>query len=76
MKLALNLDAGLAAHLRALAKGGFVGGMRETAVYLIRSQIIDYLSNDNLRKLIEPHLPAKYRGRGHIYKAVSRRRPA
>lgn len=62
--LLLSLDDGLMAHLEALARngrGGMFGNLEQSAIYMLRTQIIDFMANDNLRELIAPHLREPYR---------------
>lgn len=62
MRLVLNLDRGLSAHLRAIAKGvGIYGSVAETAIYFIRTGVIENFGNENLRKMTLPHLPPDIR---------------
>jgi len=71
MKMVLKVDKGLAAHLKAIARGvGIYGGVEETAIYFIRSGCIDNMANENLRAMTEPHLPKRYRGQGRVYEAL------
>jgi len=59
--LLLRLDAGLMAHLRALAAVGYFGPVEETAVYLIRSEIIRFMSSEVWHRDICRHLPEPIR---------------
>lgn len=68
MKLILHIDKGLAAHLKANAKGvGIYGGVEETAIAFIRNGLIRDMSSATFRDRIEPHLPKRYRGQGAVY---------
>ena len=59
--LLLRLDEGLAAHMKALTAAHFVGDLEETAIYMLRSQLIEYLSNKYWRAAVREHLPSPYR---------------
>lgn len=63
MRLVLQLDHGLAANLNAIAKCGLHGGLRRTAVALLRNAIIEARSSAGLRDAIEANLPARYRSK-------------
>lgn len=76
--LLLRLDDGLMAHVEALARngrGGMFGNVEQTAIYLIRSQIIKFMSSEGLRELIAPHLREPYRRNsqeaGRIYPGLA-----
>ena len=76
----LHLDAGLMGHLEALATGGFTGPIEDTAIFLIRNGIIDYMGNENLRQCIVPYLPRRFREAfpeaARVYEAMDRGRVA
>ncbi len=72
----LHIDHGLMAHLEALVRGGFYGPIEDTAIFMIRNGIIKNLENANLRELIVPHLPERFRKHfpeaARIYEAMAR----
>lgn len=58
--LLLRLDEGLFAWLKAHVNGiGIAGGMEETAIFMIRSAIIEDHKSDSFFCLMYPHLPEK-----------------
>lgn len=57
--LLLRFDDGLWAWLNAHVTGiGIVGGLEETAIYMIRSAIIKDHQSDVFLRMMFPHLPA------------------
>lgn len=78
MKLVIELDEGLSAHFKALVKIGFFGNKKETAVYLLRSQIIDLMSHQAWRDQMAKYLPKKYSTplAGQVYEAQKKMKEA
>jgi hypothetical protein len=61
-ELLLHIDSGLMAWLRALVAGpGIFGGLDETAVYLLRSALIERMEHDVWFAAAVPHLPSPIR---------------
>ena len=61
-QLVLTIDSGLMAWLRALVAGpGFFGGLDATAVYLIRSALVELMTHDVWYGGTVPHLPSPMR---------------
>ena len=75
----LKLDDGLFCHLEAMSKGGWIGSVEDCAIYFIRSEIINFLGNENLRQVIVPHMPGQFRKHfpetARVYEAVAKGTP-
>jgi hypothetical protein len=60
--LLLKMDAGLLAWLRAFVAGpGFFGDVQQTAVYLMRSQLVYMMEKEPWYAGTVPHLPSPIR---------------
>ncbi len=61
-ELVLHIDSGLMAWLRAFVAGpGFFGSVEDTAVYLLRTAMLDMLKEDVWFAGTVPHLPSPIR---------------
>ncbi len=60
--LVLHIDSGLMAWLQAFVSGpGFLGSVEDTAVYLLRTAMLDMLKEDVWFAGTVPHLPSPIR---------------
>ena len=61
-ELVLRIDSGLMAWLQAFVAGpGFFGSVEDTAVYLLRTALLDMLKEDIWFVGTAPHLPSPIR---------------
>jgi hypothetical protein len=75
----LHIDRGLMSFLEAIEKTHFIGDLEQVAIFLIRSQIIDYMSSKTWAPMIIKNLPSPYREANEelipVYRALSERGP-